>query len=82
MALKVDVRLNRTTKASIRTRLALVCGTTAVAIIRAPVAIPEIRYQLLIVNVVSTSGAHSTFQVCGNRLQAASPAIAATPIPA
>jgi hypothetical protein len=40
------------------------------------------KYQRLLVSVVSTIGAHNTFQVCGTRLMATRPATAATLTPA
>ncbi len=40
-----------------------------------------IRNQILGVRVVSSSGAHSTFQVCGRVLAATRPPIAATVTP-
>ena len=46
------------------------------------VTMAAMRYQSLLVNVVSTIGAHSAFQVCGRRLIATSPATAATLTPA
>src|SRR5579862_8810507 len=74
--------LNPTTSHSMRPRLCGDGGITAVPVIRRPVTTADNKNQTLLESVVSTSGAHTNFHVCGKRESAARPAIAATLTPA
>jgi hypothetical protein len=67
IAATLQTKLSASTAASSSQIRGLAVAINAIATMSMPVPITEMRYQRLAVNVVSTTGAHNSFHVCGNR---------------